>query len=269
MSLQSFGASVDIDGDKLVVGAPGDNMGQGAIYAYDLPTGTFINKITVATGAPGDALASSMAVSNGKVLAGSVTAPFIGLGNAGCAYLFDLATGQELAKLVPSDSAEDDAFGSSLDLVGNRALIGAFRADSPQFRSGAAYLFDASTGQQIEKLIQSTPGEKHYGGFAVAVTPSQAPVGLPRLPQRLRVQLPRQPDSKLRLGRSDLASARQPAHPAAHRIRFDPAGRDVELPGLDPRQRGRRRDVELHERLRGDLRVIPDSPGAGGYGYCA
>ncbi|MEN0111641.1 MAG: FG-GAP repeat protein, partial [Planctomycetota bacterium] len=57
------------------------------------------------------------------------------------AYLFDVATGQQLAKLTADDAALFDEFGFSVALDGGVALVGAPGDNSD---TGAAYLFDIS-----------------------------------------------------------------------------------------------------------------------------
>ena len=54
----------------------------------------------------------------------------------GFAYLFELPTGREIAKLVPDDGGEMDSFGKSVALHGDRAFVGA-----PFRGSGAVYVF--------------------------------------------------------------------------------------------------------------------------------
>ena len=64
--------------------------------------------------------------------------------NSGSAYLFDVATGQQLAKLLPDDGAASDEFGGSVAISGDTAIIGAWYDDDNGEDSGAAYLYDVS-----------------------------------------------------------------------------------------------------------------------------
>ncbi len=64
-------------------------------------------------------------------------------GNGGSAYVFT-RTGEvwsEHAKLTASDDAEGDAFGRSVAVSGDTAVIGAFRDDDGGSDSGSAYTF--------------------------------------------------------------------------------------------------------------------------------
>jgi len=55
--------------------------------------------------------------------------------------LFDVATGNQLAKLTASDAAASDWFGFSVAISSNRALVGAYLDDDGGSASGSAYLF--------------------------------------------------------------------------------------------------------------------------------
>ena len=64
-------------------------------------------------------------------------------GSSGSAYLFDTTTGQQIAKLVPSDGAGDDWFALTIAISGSTVIGGAIYDDDNGLSSGSAYLFDA------------------------------------------------------------------------------------------------------------------------------
>ena len=66
--------------------------------------------------------------------------------SSGAAYLFDVNTGQELAKLTASSPAH--VFGRSVAIDGNVAIVGS---------NDNAYLFDVTTGQELLRLT-GVPG---------------------------------------------------------------------------------------------------------------
>jgi len=100
--------------------------------------------------------------------------------NSGAAYAFDVVTGQELFKLMPLDSAEFDAFGNSVAISGNVAIIGAYIKDGGGNQSGAAYLFDVTTGKQLHKLTASDAAVADHFGFSVAIDDNIAMVSANR-----------------------------------------------------------------------------------------
>jgi WD40 repeat protein len=81
--------------------------------------------------------------------------------------------GDELFKLTASDAAESDYFGWSVALSDNMALVGAIGGDV----TGAAYLFDVTTGQELRKLTASNAAELDEFGASVAISGNKAIVG--------------------------------------------------------------------------------------------
>ena len=84
-----------------------------------------------------------MAISGTTAIVGAIRDDDAG-SNSGSAYLFDVATGSQIAKLTASDAAAWDSFGCSVALSGTTALVGAHRDDDAGSMSGSAYLFDFS-----------------------------------------------------------------------------------------------------------------------------
>ena len=88
--------------------------------------------------------------------------------------------GDELFKLLPDDGATEDDFGRSVAISGASAIVGApglsfFNAiDSG---SGAAYLFDTSTGLQVAKLLPDDGAAADLFGQSVAISDAFAIVG--------------------------------------------------------------------------------------------
>ena len=63
--------------------------------------------------------------------------------DSGSAYVFDVTTGQQIAKLLPEGGVSNN-FGIAVSISGDRALVGSFEG---------AYLFDARTGQQLIEFV--------------------------------------------------------------------------------------------------------------------
>ncbi|MCA9258427.1 MAG: FG-GAP repeat protein, partial [Planctomycetales bacterium] len=100
--------------------------------------------------------------------------------DAGAVLVFDVKTGRYLRRLTANDSETDvagDAFGSSVAVCGNRAVIGA-----PQFGGGqgAAYVFDLLTGKKLYRLLATgSPGASDQFGTSVATDGDNIAVGAP------------------------------------------------------------------------------------------
>ena len=92
----------------------------------------------------------------------------------GAAYVFNVTTGQRLFKLTPTDAAQNEFFGVSVAVSGNRAIIGAYDDHGAQ---GSAYIFDLSTGQQLFKLTASDAAVSDFFGISVAAKGNLAIIG--------------------------------------------------------------------------------------------
>lgn len=90
--------------------------------------------------------------------------------NSGSVYVLNATTGAEIVKLLPNDGAADDWFGYSVGIDGNTVVVGARYKSDNGTNSGAAYLFNATTGAQIAKLAPSDNLANDQFGFAVAIS---------------------------------------------------------------------------------------------------
>ena len=174
-----FGSSVAISGNIAIVGAVGNRdagINSGSAYLFDVTTGTQIAKLTASDGATSDSFGNSVAISGNIAIVGAQYNDSAG-NNSGSAYLFDVTTGTQIAKLTASDATRDDYFGRSVAISGSTAIVGAFGNDDAGEHSGSAYLFDVITGSQIAKLTASDAGLGDAFGISVAISGSTAIVG--------------------------------------------------------------------------------------------
>lgn len=81
---------------------------------------------------------------------------------SGAAYLFDLATGQEYARLVPPTPAEGMHFGSSVALTSTAAIVGTDNGNAARI-----WVFDRTTGAFITEI----PGTAEHYGQVLAADP--------------------------------------------------------------------------------------------------
>jgi outer membrane protein assembly factor BamB len=174
-----FGHSVGISGNIAIVGATSQFAAQnkpGAAYLFDVTTGQQLRKLSASDASPPDNFGQSVAIDGNIAIIG---APFFGSASnpSGYAYLFDVTTGQQLFKLVPSDAAPGDHFGGSVAISGNTAIVGADFNDVTGEDTGAAYLFDVTTGQEILKLTVPNLASYNRFGSSVAIDGYRAIVG--------------------------------------------------------------------------------------------
>ena len=181
-----FGNSVAISGTTAIVGAPFDDDNgpdSGSAYLFDITTGAQIAKLLPEDGDGFDWFGLSVAISAspGKEVA-IVGAPFDddNGSHSGSAYLFDIsnpANPVQIAKLLPDDGGPPDFFGHSVAISGTIAIVGEFRDDEGDDDSGAAYLFDTTTGEQIAKLLADDGASDDAFGWSVAISGATAFVG--------------------------------------------------------------------------------------------
>jgi len=164
-----FGDSVAIDGDTVVVGAPGVTVSghgdQGAVYVFTEPGSGWTNmtqtaRLIVSDGAASDQLGSSVAISGDTVVAGAPNATVGVNAGQGAAYVFAepgavWSNETQIAKLTASDGAADDTFGAALAMDGNTVVVGAAGATvGGNSGQGAAYVF-AEPGAGWTNMIQN------------------------------------------------------------------------------------------------------------------
>ena len=174
-----FGSSVAIRDDVILIGANKFGFTEavpGAAYLFNAITGQQIAKLVPEDSAPDDHFGSSVAISEDIALIGAPGCNSNGT-NSGSAYLFDINTGQQIAKLLPDDGADDDHFGTSVAISGTTAVVGVWQDDDNGADSGSAYLFDTTTGQQIAKLLPNDGASDDNFGWSVAISGTTAVVG--------------------------------------------------------------------------------------------
>ncbi|MBL4697582.1 MAG: FG-GAP repeat protein [Phycisphaerales bacterium] len=166
-----FGLSVATQGGTVVVGVPNDDDNgsqSGSVYIFDAITGFERSKLIPTDGQSLAFFGGAIAIDNGTLAVGarfdSGSAQ-----NAGAAYLFDIATGELLTKLVANDSDQFENFGSSIDIDGGIVAVGAWKDGFNGADSGAAYVFDASTGEQMFKMIATDGSSQDVFGGSIAI----------------------------------------------------------------------------------------------------
>ena len=176
-----FGCSVAIDDDFAIVGAKSHEHGgstPGSAYVYDTATGAQLLELVPSDAAVHDQFGISVGISGGIAIVGAHGDDDLGSAS-GSVYLFDVTTGEQLAKLHAPDGRSGDRFGWSVALSGNIAVIGADGDDDGGSYSGSAYVFDITTGEQLAKLTGSDPGMWRYFGFSVGINDGTVIVGAP------------------------------------------------------------------------------------------
>jgi hypothetical protein len=164
-----FGASVALEGDTLVVGAPWHDVDgvidRGAAYVYGRNAGGANNwglvaELTVADGLPGDGFGNSVAISGDLVVVGAsyddvaeASSQNVGaLTDRGSAYVFERNTGGAnnwglLKQLGLEFSRQGQFFGAAVGVSGDVVVVGAPGDEVAGFAGrGSAFVFQRNLG---------------------------------------------------------------------------------------------------------------------------
>jgi len=165
-----FGYSVALSGDLALVGAPrvrDRGLLSGAVYVFDTTTGAQLHKLTPGTSYK--RVGSYIALSGDLALLGTLTG---GVNNA--AYLYDAKTGTQLRTLLSGYSVGPK---TSVAISGSLALVGDTSDSDNGPRSGAAHLFEATTGERLVKFSADDTAAGDGFGYSVALSGNLALVG--------------------------------------------------------------------------------------------
>ncbi len=184
----AFGWSVDIDGDRIAVGAKGASSlsgGKGMAFIYEREGGVWVKKATIkpSISAGGDGFGASLDLEGERIVVGASyswtsSSPYEGL-----AFVFERAFSGavwiQTAILSPADLQDNDLFGQDVALDGDRIVVGAPQYDQPSPFIGAAFVFDLIGGiwTQTANLSPSDQPILTYFGWSVDVEGSRAVVG--------------------------------------------------------------------------------------------
>ena len=185
-----FGHSVAISGDRIVVGAPGDDdkgFASGSAYIFERGATGWrqVIKLLAGDAAPGRQFGQSVSISGDLVVIGSQLDDDSAR-SPGSAYVFERNQGGPdkwgpAAKLTASRGTRSNAFGSAVSISGDFVVVGAPGDSSAGLASGAAYVFQRKDNRWAEaaKLTASdTAAGDNFGG-AVSIDGDKVIIGAP------------------------------------------------------------------------------------------
>lgn len=157
-----FGRPVAITGNLAVVGQELDDGGRGAVYVFRRVGLEWVElqKLTASDGVAGDRFGSSLGISGDTIVVGAPNHNAGTPDNGGAVYVFVRQgdTWTEQQKLVASDGAAAELFGSHVAVNGDTVVVVAPRARvGNNFEQGAAYVFvqNVDTWTEQQKLTTS------------------------------------------------------------------------------------------------------------------
>lgn len=180
-SADSFGSSVAIDGDRVLIGSSGDDttgLDVGQAHLFNAGTGDLLHTFNDPTPTGSDSFGSSVAVDGNYVLIGAGGDDTQGQ-NVSQAHLFDATTGGLLHTFDDPTVTDNDFFGTSVAVHGNYVLIGAPGDNTFGDSVGQAHLFDASTGALLRTFDDPAITAKDSFGFSAALHGNYVLIGAP------------------------------------------------------------------------------------------
>lgn len=177
-----FGASLDFDGTRLLVGAPFGND-RGSAHLFQLAGGTPTLLLSLPHPSPdGEDARFGFAVAiSGNRVAVSTSIIDEEMYQASTVYVYDLANATPAVPVavVPNPfGRSNDFFGHSIALAGSRLVVGAYRAGD----GGVAYVYELESGAptvpaRILRNPRRTLGDDF--GFALATFGDRLAIGSP------------------------------------------------------------------------------------------
>lgn len=176
--LDEFGSAVALDGDRLVVGAPFDDVAaanSGSIYVYDYDGTNWIEtKLSASDGAITDEFGTSVAVSGDRVVSGAYRDDDNGNGS-GSAYVYDWnGTNWNETKILASNGSGADRFGYAVGIDTDRIVVGAYLKDITGVNGGSvgsvySYNWNGASWDETE-IIYSNASSGDGLGISVSIS---------------------------------------------------------------------------------------------------
>ena len=178
-TVDEFGTSVALDGNRVLIGAPRDDtngLDVGQAHLFDATTGALLRTFDDPTVTSQDLFGLSVALDGNNVLIGALGDDTNGT-NIGQAHLFDASTGNLLRTFDDPTPTSADEFGFSVAIDGSNVLIGAVQDKTSGFIVGQAHLFDAVTGNLLETFDDPTVTTGDQFGRSVALDGNTVLIG--------------------------------------------------------------------------------------------
>lgn len=175
-SYDRFGGSVDLVGSLAVGGAGGDDdngASSGSAYIFNALTGEQLQKLLPEDGSTNDRFGIAVGIGGAPGEEVAIVGSWLDNTpdqNSGSAYLFEAATGRQLAKLVPSDAEFEERFGNAVAINLVSAIVAAHWDNENGLESGAAFLFYVAIAEQYAKLMPDDGAAGDAFGTAVAIS---------------------------------------------------------------------------------------------------
>jgi hypothetical protein len=165
---ERFGTAIAVVGNNIAISAF-DSAGAfqaGAVYLFDA-SGTLLTTIFSPRPAEGGGFGSSLAAFGNNLVVGESGGFSGNVQNSGAVHLFDGTTGAFIRSFPNPTPKVGEGFGFSVAASGNHVVVGSIRDQKGKSAPGAAYVFDGTTGELLDKL--ENPNTRLSDSFALDV----------------------------------------------------------------------------------------------------
>lgn len=195
-AIDSFGVSLSMSGDKVIIGAigvdctgPYSDCGAAYIFRFDGTAWVEEQKLIASDIADHDRFGGPVSLSGNTAVVGANEADCAAGIDCGAAYVFhfDGNSWVEVQKLTASDMAPRVEFGESVSVFQDTIMVGApvdgcAVIGSAHLACGSAYVFryDGTTWVEVQKLFASDPEATALFGAGVVVDGEMAILSAPQ-----------------------------------------------------------------------------------------
>lgn len=160
-----------MDAGVLAVGAWSDSLAGapriGSVFLFDVETRTQIHRVNSEDSHANQQFGLAVSLDQGMLAVGARHDDQNGI-FAGAVYLFDVSSGEQLAKILPADGAKRSSFGTSVHLANGLLAVGTLNFSQTGVRTGA-YIFDTEDYHQVTKLLPSNGNTGDEFGASVFI----------------------------------------------------------------------------------------------------
>jgi hypothetical protein len=178
-AFSEFGTAIATNNNNVLVGAPGQETGQGIAYLLDSNNGQILQTFQNPSETAGaSALGTDVAFIEGDVLVAAPGDSSLAF-KTGAVYRFSPVTGGVVQTLINPTPDAFDLFGFSIATIGTTVIVGAPNDSISGFKTGVVYLFDGNTGELLQTINNPNPQIQDYFGADVAAVGDWVLVGAP------------------------------------------------------------------------------------------
>ena len=179
-----FGDSVAVEGDRIVVGAPGASAG-GAAYVFELQQGQWAQTAVLTPSQPedGDVFGESVALEGSRIVVGAMGDRHTDGARRGAVYVFDLVGGAWTLNTRLGPTAPYGSLGTSVGLAGSTIVGGAPFGTGWAPYPSAVFVWSETGGVwSQDELLHPTTGNDFFGQ-SLSLSAERLVVGAPSGPR--------------------------------------------------------------------------------------